>query len=294
MSEEKDKAKQRIKEILSKVDELPTLPNVISKIMKVIENPYSNASHLTEVVSMDHSLTMKTLKLANSAYYGFPREIVTVTEAVVVLGFLTVRNLILTSTLYNMFLNEEQSTGGFDRKKFWRHSVATAICARLITSYIGYSQKDEEEAFTAGLLHDIGKVFLDAFLHEQLMEVRRENRLLKGAEAFFETERRILGIDHSELGAIIIDKWNLPENFIEPIKFHHEPWKAVNNRFMTDVVHVADIVSKYQPVNYDEGELSRMLNQDSLKNLKLDPSAIHSILQSLEHEMSNADLFISS
>jgi putative nucleotidyltransferase with HDIG domain len=278
------------------MDDLPTLPNVIIKVMKIIDNPNSNATHLTELISMDQSLTVKALKLANSAYYGFPREIVTVTEAVVVLGFLTVRNLILTSALYNIFVNDSGADSEFDKKKFWKHSIATAFCARLIVAATGtgHSQAEEEEAFTAGLLHDIGKVFLDLYAHNDFAGVIRESRKGKVNEMFFQTEKRLLGVDHAELGALMIEKWNLPENFIEPIRHHHNPKDAKEGRHLTNILHIADIISKLSIANYDGSSMLKAIDEDALKSLKLNEENIITLLKNLEFEMSNADLFINS
>jgi HD-like signal output (HDOD) protein len=281
-----------LKDLIQKMDDLPILPNIISKVMKIIDNPYSNADHLTELISMDQSLTVKTLKLANSAYYGFPREIVTVTEAVVVLGFLTVRNLILTSTLYNIFVNESQEEREFDRRKFWKHSVATAICARLLVSATAPGQKEEEEAFTLGILHDVGKVFLDTNYHADFMSVMRESRKNRKTP-LFEAERRVFGIDHAEIGAMIIDRWNLPENFFEPIKYHHTPGEAAD-KYMTSILHVADVISKFSVANYDPLEISAQLNAEAVGVLKLQEKNLRTTVQNLEYEMSNADLFLNS
>jgi HD-like signal output (HDOD) protein len=288
---ENNSSAQELKDLILKMEDLPILPNIISKVMKIIDNPYSNADHLTALISMDQSLTVKTLKLANSAYYGFPREIVTVTEAVVVLGFLTVRNLILTSTLYNIFVNENEERE-FDRRKFWKHSVATAICARLIVSTTVPGQKEEEEAFTLGILHDVGKVFLDTNYHDQFMKILKENRKNR-KEPFYETEKRLNGIEHGEIGAMIVDRWNLPENFIEPIKYHHYPQLAVD-KFMTCVLHVSDIISKYSVASYDGTNVLSQINVDAIAALKLTEENIKTIVKNLEYEMSNADLFLNS
>jgi HD-like signal output (HDOD) protein len=291
MGDLKETSKE-LKDLIQKMDDLPILPNIISKVMKIIDNPYSNADHLTELISMDQSLTVKTLKLANSAYYGFPREIVTVTEAVVVLGFLTVRNLILTSTLYNIFVNESQEEREFDRRKFWKHSVATAICARLLVSATAPGQKEEEEAFTLGILHDVGKVFMDTNYHSQFFEVMRESKKNKNEPAYA-IERRILNTDHAEIGSMIIDKWNLPENFVEPIKFHHTPGLA-SDKYMTNVLHVADIISKFSAITYDASEINARLDREAMGTLKLQEENLRTVVQNLEYEMSNADLFLNS
>lgn len=287
---------KKLIELVQRMDDLPTLPIVIIKVMKIIDNPNSNATHLTELIAMDQSLTVKALKLANSAYYGFPREIVTVTEAVVVLGFLTVRNLILTSALYNIFVNDNGVESEFDKKKFWKHSIATAICARLIATATGtgYSQAEEEEAFTAGLLHDIGKVFLDLYAYNDFAEVLRESKREKSNEMFFQTETRLLGINHAELGALMIEKWNLPENFIEPIKNHHNPKEAKSGKHLTNILHIADIISKLSVANYDGTSMLKSIDEEALRSLKLDEENIVTLLKNLEFEMSNADLFINS
>lgn len=281
-----------LENIMKKMEDLPILPNVITKVMKIFDNPYSNASHLTELISMDQTLTMKTLKLANSAYYGFPREIETVTEAVVVLGFLTVRNLILTSTLYNFFINGSYDSKEFDRKKLWRHSIATAICARLLVSRSAPGQKDEEEAFTLGILHDIGKVFLDVYFHNEFMKVLKENKKNE-SKLFIEFEREIIGVDHAEVGAIMIDKWNLPEYFIEPIKYHHEPSKA-KNKFITNILHIADIIAKFTSINYHDELKKAHIDGDAISALRLNENDLKMIVEKLEYEMSNADLFLNS
>jgi HD-like signal output (HDOD) protein len=281
-----------LKDIMKKMEDLPILPNVITKVMKIFDNPYSNASHLTELISMDQTLTMKTLKLANSAYYGFPREIETVTEAIVVLGFLTVRNLILTSTLYNIFIGDASDSREFDRKKFWRHSVATAICARLLVSRTAPGQKEEEEAFTLGILHDIGKVFFDIYYHNEFMKALREHKK-NDTVPMIEIEKKIIGIDHAEVGGIMIDKWNLPEYFIEPIKYHHTPSKA-RNKFITSILHVADIIGKFTSINYQDDFKKAHIDGDAISALKLNENDVKILVQNLEFEMSNADLFLNS
>jgi HD-like signal output (HDOD) protein len=217
---------------------------------------------------------------------------VTVTEAVVVLGFLTVRNLILTSTLYNIFVNESQEEREFDRRKFWKHSVATAICARLLVSATAPGQKEEEEAFTLGILHDVGKVFMDTNYHSQFFEVMRESKKNKNEPAYA-IERRILNTDHAEIGSMIIDKWNLPENFVEPIKFHHTPGLA-SDKYMTNVLHVADIISKFSAITYDASEINARLDREAMGTLKLQEENLRTVVQNLEYEMSNADLFLNS
>ena len=152
---------QTIKRILSKTKDLPTLPAVVAKVMKAVSNPMATAGDLNGIISTDQALTSKVLRLANSAYYGFPQEITNITQAVTILGFNTIRNLALSVSVHKMlFASREKEL--FSHRDFWKHSVATAVAAKMLANQTGY--KSEENAFTAGLMHDIGKNVFDQFL----------------------------------------------------------------------------------------------------------------------------------
>ncbi len=279
------KKEKKIEEIIKKIEELPILKDIIIKVLKVFDNPYSNAEDLKTIISMDQSLTLKVLKLANSAYYGFPRQIDSVSEAVVILGFLTVRNIILTSTIYNMFIEKSKDDHIFNRKEFWKHCVATGISAKIIAERLNLNH---EEYFTIGLLHDVGKIFFDIYFNEQFIKLLKENK--NKSILFSELEKKEFGFSHGEVGALIVDKWNLPEIFIEPIKYHHYPISAKNKQ-MASIIHIADIISKVSSINYDNSDIKSLINEESLKILKLQTSDLIEIIKNLEKELAYADLF---
>jgi HD-like signal output (HDOD) protein len=138
----------------------------------------------------------------------------------------------------------------------------------------------------------VGKVFMDTNYHSQFFEVMRESKKNKNEPAYA-IERRILNTDHAEIGSMIIDKWNLPENFVEPIKFHHTPGLA-SDKYMTNVLHVADIISKFSAITYDASEINARLDREAMGTLKLQEENLRTVVQNLEYEMSNADLFLNS
>ncbi len=156
-----------LQKALTKFKDLPTLPDVVARVMQIVSNPLTTADDLNQVISLDQALTFKVLRLANSAYYGFPKEITTITQAVTILGFNTIRNLALSVSVHKMlFADKEKSI--FSYREFWKHGVAVGVCSRLLARRVGY--KSEENAFTAGLLHDIGKSLLDKVDHEGFMQ----------------------------------------------------------------------------------------------------------------------------
>lgn len=204
--------------LINKIEKLPALPYVISLVLRKIEDPRSSINDITKAMSGDEGLVANILKLANSAYYGFPRRIVSVTEAVVILGLNTLKSLVYT-TLAKDILGKEVKGYALDRGELWRHSIACGIVCREIArkNKLG----DIEAYFVAGLLHDIGKVVLGEYLEKEYEEiVRRANESMK---PFNEIEQEVFGFDHAEVGGLLAKKWNLPEFLIDAIRYHHSP-----------------------------------------------------------------------
>src|ERR1035437_3936527 len=140
-----------LQKALAKFKDLPTLPDVVAKVMQIVSNPLTTAGDLNQVISLDQALTFKVLRLANSAYYGFPKEITTITQSVTILGFNTIRNLALSVSVHKMLFADREK-GLFNYRDFWKHCVAVGVCSRVLARRVGY--KSEENAFTVGLLHD--------------------------------------------------------------------------------------------------------------------------------------------
>jgi putative nucleotidyltransferase with HDIG domain len=229
----------RIKRITESIISLPTLPAVVSKMIELVDNPKTSAASLARLISTDQALTAKILKLANSAYYGFPREISTVNMAIVVLGFNTVKDMGLSLSVFEVFKDIEGSKV-FEVSKFWEHSIACGAAARLLARRIRY--KFVGEAFVAGLLHDIGKVILNQYVHKEFIEII--NLASSQEKTLDEAEEEIIGTNHAEVGSWLAEKWNLPKIIVDSIAYHHKPWEAKAEPLLVAIVCVANYLTQ--------------------------------------------------
>jgi putative nucleotidyltransferase with HDIG domain len=204
-------------QIYSRIDELPTLPAVIPKILGLIESDRSNAADIAGAISHDPALSAKVLKVANSAYYGFSREISSLENAVPLLGFRMVRSLALSLGIIRIFPRGER-TPHFTQAGLWIHSVAVGTAARALADQFGRSSPPEQ-LFTIGILHDVGKLVLDQFFHDRFQQVLTAARA-EGLEPHL-AEREMIGLDHGEIGAMLLTRWQIPDQVANPIEAHH-------------------------------------------------------------------------
>ncbi len=240
----------RIKQITEKIIGLPTLPTVVSKMIELVDNPKTSASSLANLISTDQALTARILKMANSAYYGFSREIYTVNMAIVVMGFNAVKEMGLSLSVFDVF-KDISNIRYFDVTAYWQHSVGCGVAAKMLARRYRYNIAGE--AFVAGLLHDIGKVVINQYLHNEFAMIM--NRVADNNETMEDVEMELLGTNHGEIGCWLADRWRLPVLISESIKYHHFPWEARKNPILVAIVnlanylcHIAGIGSSGRPV----------------------------------------------
>ena len=274
------------KRIISRLKDLPTLPQVVAKVMQIVSNPMASAADLNEVIAVDQALTAKVLRLANSAYYGFPKEITTIPQAVVILGFNTIRNLALSVSVHKMMFVEREK-GLFSYRDFWKHCVAVGVCARILSRRVGY--KSEENAFTAGLLHDIGKSLLERVDHAAFIACIEASRETK--RALWEVEQERLGVDHAALGGRLAENWNLPGDLRGAIERHHLPGEGALDPLVASV-HAADMLCRQQSLGMDGDFGPIEIAPAAMKLLRLDERAIKEVLVELEHRLKEAEEFL--
>lgn len=252
-------AKLDLDDIVKFVNDLPSLPNIVVKIMELTDNPKVTAKDINKVLSCDQGLAAKTLRMANSAYYGFSRRISTVTEATICLGFKTIRSIVM-ATSVNDLLNKELKGYGLDKGHLWTHSQSTALMAKGLANCMNKTDIDGEVAFTAGLLHDIGKIILDDTMKEvypEVMKLISEKDIL-----FVEAETQILGFNHANAGALVAERWNLPPELVESIAYHHSPGLGGDNKTLAVIINLADSIC----ISMEKG--TTVDNLDLLSNLK--------------------------
>jgi putative nucleotidyltransferase with HDIG domain len=224
--------------VVQKVKDLAALPQVVHQIIQLTNNPNASAKDLERLISIDQGMSTRVLNTVNSAYYGFSRKIASIKDAVVLLGFKAVRNLAMTVSVFDLFVGKTDRQN-LRRGKWWRHSIDTALCARLIASQVAGVSPDE--AYTAGLLHDIGKPLLDR--HGGAPYEQVEDLLAQGMPELL-AEQRVYGCDHAEVGYAVSLHWGFPEKLVEAIGCHHtESADGLSDAPLTAVVVLANFVA---------------------------------------------------
>ncbi|MBN2711752.1 MAG: HDOD domain-containing protein [Planctomycetes bacterium] len=274
-----------VKALVNDISDLPTLPDVVAKLNRMITDPSTSAGDINDVISRDVSLSAKILKLVNSPYYGFARRITTITYAVVILGFNTVRNLALSAFIFDAFKNRSKS--GFNLKDFWRHSIGTAIASSAVAKNVeGVS---DEDAFMAGLLHGVGLVVMNQHLNEDLEKVIS---VVKQKDCLFlEAEHEVLGYDHCEVGGLLLEKWNLPEFIVDSVRFYSDPSKAVVAPKLAAAVHVGNLLVRSLSIGSAGDKKVPCLDEQAWQALGLDWDAADRLMMQIVGEIKNADEF---
>lgn len=197
--------------------DLPALPTVVMQIVQATEKETASTTEIEELLTSDVAITTKLLKVVNSAYFGLPRQIVNINQAIAILGMHQVKNLVLSIGVLNAMSSPSPRIVEI-QKQFWQQSFAAASCAESIAKSKGLPKKDMEMIFVGGLLHDVGRLFLFTLFNLPYQEVLKESLLKR--EPLGQVEQRILGTTHAELGGILAEKWNFPDQLIDMIRNH--------------------------------------------------------------------------
>jgi putative nucleotidyltransferase with HDIG domain len=221
-------------DVVSKLQELPSLPAVVMELLTSIDQEDVDISVLAKKVSHDQALTAKTLQLANASVYGLQVKVTTIQQAITFLGFQTTRNIITAAAVTGCF--GAGKCAGFNDKAFWRHSIATAACARVLARRMRFNQ---DYAFTAGLLHDIGRLVLVSTYPERYAEAIAY-RAAHDVD-LEEAERAVLGVDHIMAGVALADHWNFSDTMRLAIAHHHSP-EQPGAGFLATIIHVANAI----------------------------------------------------
>jgi len=275
-------ARLSLESIVEAVNDLPALPTVVTRVIQLTDDPNSTAQDINNVLNQDQAITARVLRLANSAFYGYTRRINTVTDAVVFMGFKTIRSIVIAASVSDI-LNQEIAGYALEHGELWKHSQSAAMAARLIARKAKFPTLDL--AYTAGLLHDIGKVILNRTMKEAYIDV--VERVGEGEIPFNQVENEILGFNHAQVGSKVAAKWNLPDQLVEAIEFHHNPDQATINPKLTAIVHLADAVCVAMGIGIGVDGMLYPMSSQAIELLGFDESAIEAVINDLADVLSD-------
>lgn len=272
-------------ELLSRIDDLPPLPAVAARVMGMADDDRTSAMDMAQVLSTDQALTAKLIRVSNSAYYGFARRVSTVREAVVMLGFKQVRQVAVGASLINAFKTNRRANDPFDLDLFWGHSVAVAVAAEALAKKT-HSAKPED-AFTAGILHDIGRLVIRQTMPEEFAEallIARSGEMDLGA-----AELQTTGYSHVEVGRALGELWKFPMHLIDAVRCHHDFSQTPANDGLSGVVAQANRLALHYGLycGYD-------LEDGELEPIPIDLAAVEAACGGIELVMERAFSFIES
>ena len=262
---------------IENISALPTLPGSLKRISSIIEKPSVTLDQIGRFISNDPALTTKVLKMVNSAIYGFPGRISSISHAIMLLGLNVVKGLLLGVSVFEIM--EKMMSG------LWAHSLGCAIAAREIANKLNL--KDPEEVAVAGLLHDIGKVIMileyQKAYEEIIKEASTEECLIYDAEKTFFTET------HTTVGMWLAGKWNFPRKLVEVIAYHHTPQLSRLAVKETAIVHLADILVRARGIGFAGDHFVPPLNTAAFETLSLASNDIRDVLVRIEetHQVSD-------
>jgi HD-like signal output (HDOD) protein len=246
-----DNLKEKVEETINL---LPPLPSIMSDLIAALSNDETDFSSLARIVSRDPSMAMNVLKIANSAFFGLPRQIASIEQAIKMLGTAEISSLCI-SCGASQALKPPDGTKTVDLHRFWRHSVATGVIAKVLANKLKLGRWDN--LYLAGLIHDVGAIVLDRFKHDLYTEVldltQQENI------SVLEAEERVMGASHDTVGGWLMQKWKFSEVFVEVAKFHHHVGLAVQqHRMVVAITSLADLLARLTQHGFDwnmDGEI---------------------------------------
>jgi HD-like signal output (HDOD) protein len=268
-----DDPQPSVQQVIQKINHLATLPEVTARIVATVEDPNSNASTLHKVVSHDPALVTRILKIVNSAFYGLPGQIASVERAIVLLGLNAIKNIAIAASLGQLFRGVKLCEG-FTAKDLWTHCIAVGITARQLARDMKIPLADE--AFLAGMIHDVGLLVALQAHPQRLAEVCEAAKT--DPTNFCEIERRITGMDHQQLGTALCEQWKFPRSCQLVAGYHHRPTTlSEENRLLVTLVYAADVICCAANQGFNLTALNQKLEDGGLGAVGLDLTIVENV-----------------
>ncbi len=280
----------KVRQVVSNIQNLPTPPIVFQQIQKVINDENCSAAMVAAILAEDPAMSVKVLKLTNSAFYGLSREVNSVKQAVVIVGLQAIKNLVLSASVLDMFKGKNIDQEA--QEKFWRHSLATGFCCRILSRDLqSRGIVDQDTAFSAGLLHDLGKVVFSCFLEKEYIQI--QDALKENPESTeFELENKLLGYNHAQIGGFLSVLWKLPQKLGEAISYHHNPEELKDENLLVYLVHISNYIAKKTFYSLDEQGLIGTIDPQILEKLDISEEKMEEFSELLKEEYLKSETFM--
>lgn len=267
------------KKIIQLIGDLPAMPHIAAQVMQALAKPNSTPWEIHDLIVKDQSLAARVLKVANSPYYGASRSVSTIKQAIIFMGFDSIASLVMTAVMKDMIAKDSQ-----EGKHLWKHSICCAVAAKYIGGVLGFQRL--EEAFLAGLMHDIGKSVLFLQVPGKMRDIALS---VNGKQNSLDAERELLGFTHTEVGRLLAQKWRLPLAMEEVLANHHEPDGADYARELVHVVSIANSLCHKLGIGLTKRPLLDPYELESVKVLGLGDAAIATALKLLAEIISSEE-----
>lgn len=282
-----DVSNEKAKILVDAIDDLPPMPQKTAKILQLLSNPDVSTNELADAIASDIALTARILKISNSALYGSVQEVKTIKIAITRLGRNIIRSIVLISMVKSYFPTDNINLRGL-AQKLWQHSKECGLASRRIASVFNYS--DLEEAFIGGVLHDIGKLVILLKLPEEYKAIWRKQTIEK--ISILEAENEVLSFNHTQLGELLLKKWNMPEGLQVCCKYHHSPQNYTQLSSLPFIVSYGDYLSNLFSSRMDESILNKSIDiKTIMKTIYLSENEVESLHQTIVEDLKKSDIF---
>ena len=277
-----------LEELKEKVQDLPPLPELAVRLMRMCQDPEVPPREIVEIIKHDPSITMKVLRLCNSPFYGLPRQITSLQEAMIYIGTDALVNFVLAGCLAS-YCQDDIEGYGLAQGELWRHSVGTAICSQKVAEHAESGMAGI--AFTCGLLLNIGKIILNTYAAEAFPEMLE--LVEKKGLSFLDAEKQILGYTHAETGGAVAAHWNLPAEIIDAIRYQYNPVAAEEHKRLVSIVHVGNILCISFGIGVGSDGLAYIFHPGAIKVLGLKIEDLFALSVEIHDQFKAADELLS-
>ncbi|MEK9628524.1 MAG: HDOD domain-containing protein [Nitrospinota bacterium] len=272
---------QDLQKLVEQSKQISSLPTIFYQINEAVEDPECSFVEIGEIISGDPSLSARLLRIVNSSYFGFPSKIETITHAVTIVGMAQLRDLALATTVVNQFKGIPKNL--INMEKFWLHSVATGLTAKVIAIY--RREANADRFYLMGMLHDLGRLLLLLNVPDSVKIVMEK---YESGGTMFDVESEVLGFDHAAVAGQLMKSWQLPEMLQEAVAFHHLPEEAPHYPIAASIVHVADFIAHAMELGSCRERYVPPLHPKAWELLELPPSLLSSVMEQVDRQVNEA------